>query len=150
MDVKYVIKIYINAQSAESTPPLGTVLGNIGVNAVKFCKEFNEFTSELPAYFQLVVTINIFENKSYTFTTEFGSLGYVINLLKMEMEFESDKILLSQLVQLALFKFSHYSLEASMSMLLGAISGSELEVIDDLSSDDEIFESTELYENGTT
>jgi ribosomal protein L11 len=136
MDIKYVIKIYINSQSAESTPPLGTVLGNLGVNAVKFCKEFNEFTAELPAYFQLFVIINIFENKSYTFLTEFGSLGYVINLIKMEMEFESDKVFLSQVVQLALFKFPSSQLRTSMSMLLGAISASTVELIDDLSLDD--------------
>lgn len=47
-EVKQVITIMIRAKSAESGPPLGTVLGNIGVNAIKFAKEFNDFTENLP------------------------------------------------------------------------------------------------------
>lgn len=31
--------IYIYAQTAESGPPLGTILGNLGINTVKFCKD---------------------------------------------------------------------------------------------------------------
>jgi len=27
---------------ADAVPPLGTVLGNLGINAVKFCKDFND------------------------------------------------------------------------------------------------------------
>ena len=40
------VSIYLRAQMAESGPPLGTVLGNLGVNTVKFCKEFNDFTKD--------------------------------------------------------------------------------------------------------
>ena len=39
LEIKNVITIYILAQKAENTPPLGTVLGNLGVNAIKFCTE---------------------------------------------------------------------------------------------------------------
>ena len=33
------LTLYIRANNAESGPPLGTTLGNIGVNTIKFCKE---------------------------------------------------------------------------------------------------------------
>ncbi len=39
--IKYSLRLYIKSQGAESGPPLGTILSNIGVNAVNFCKEFN-------------------------------------------------------------------------------------------------------------
>lgn len=84
MDLKFKIITYIRAKSAESGPPLGTTLGNIGVNAIKFCKDFNEFTSELPSYFLLKVEINVFENKSYIFSIFLPSIGYFISILKKE------------------------------------------------------------------
>jgi len=93
-----VLTIYIKAGQAETGPPLGTVLGNIGVQTVKFCKEFNDFTKELPSYFLLKVKIVINENKSYTFTIEEPPLGFIISLLKKEekikkKEFRGGKVI---------------------------------------------------------
>jgi len=76
--------LYIKAGQAESGPPLGTILGNIGVQTVKFCKEFNEFTKDLPTYFLLKVQIIIPENKNFTFSVEMPSIGFIIHLLKKE------------------------------------------------------------------
>src|SRR5579885_2751001 len=76
--------LYIKAGQAESGPPLGTILGNIGVQTVKFCKEFNDFTKDLPTYFILKVKISISENKSFSFTIEEPSIGFIISLLKKE------------------------------------------------------------------
>lgn len=42
------ISLFLRAQSVDSGPPLGTILGNLGVNTVKFCKDFNEFTKDIP------------------------------------------------------------------------------------------------------
>jgi len=67
----YKLTLYIRSNSAESGPPLGTTLGNIGVNTLKFCKEFNEFTQDLPNYFLLKVVITISENKSFIFKISF-------------------------------------------------------------------------------
>src|ERR1700753_3459625 len=76
--------LYIRAGQAESGPPLGTILGNIGVQTIKFCKEFNDFTKELPTYFLLKVNISIGENKNFTFNIEQPSIGFIISLLKKE------------------------------------------------------------------
>jgi large subunit ribosomal protein L11 len=135
MDVKHIVSIYINSQMAESAPPLGTVLGNLGVNAVKFCKEFNEFTLELPNYFQLFVTIFIFENKNYRFQVELGSIAYFLSLLKFEKIENSgeDFIYLSQLVLLAKFTFPYFSLKTSLPILLGLLRSSSTILLNDLS-----------------
>lgn len=37
MITKYTKKIFIRAQSADPSPPLGTVLGNLGVQTSNFC-----------------------------------------------------------------------------------------------------------------
>jgi len=74
-DVKHIINITIKAQSAESGPPLGTVLGNIGVNAIKFAKDFNEFTVDLPNYFKVNVKIFIYINNNYKFIVKMPKIS---------------------------------------------------------------------------
>jgi ribosomal protein L11 len=81
---KYIKKIFIRAQSADPSPPLGTVLGNLGVTTSNFCTSFNLFTKQLPLYFLLKVTISIFENKSTSFTVDLPSTGYFLTLLKFD------------------------------------------------------------------
>jgi len=67
---KEIIKtfsIFLRSGKVEAGPPLSTILGNFGINTVKFVKEYNEFTKELPDYFLLVVIINVYNDKSYNF-----------------------------------------------------------------------------------
>jgi large subunit ribosomal protein L11 len=86
MLLKKKIYLYVYSQKAESGPPLGTVLGNLGVNSVKFCKEFNEFCIDIPNYLKLSVEIDIFENNSFEFLIKGLPLGFLISLLKFELE----------------------------------------------------------------
>ena len=78
------INIAIYATTAESGPPLGTVLGNLGVNTVKFCKEFNDYTEDLPNYIKLRTKILVSENKNFSFSCKAPSIGYLISLLKFD------------------------------------------------------------------
>ena len=113
MDIIIKLTIYIRANSAESGPPLGTTLGNIGVNTSKFCNEFNTFTKDLPSYFLLRVNISITENKSFTFTVDLPSIGFLIYLLKKEEILKTKDgiistifyIYLEDLLKIAKFKF---------------------------------------------
>lgn len=121
--------LYIRSASAKTGPPLGTTLGNIGVNTMKFCKEFNDFTADLPTYFLLKVTVIITENKSFTFTVELPSVGFIISLLKKEENIKDRNgtmqqtfyILLEDLVQVAILKFPHYDLRKSLKILKGTL-----------------------------
>lgn len=61
---------------------MGTILGNLGVNTVSFCNNFNIYTKALPAYFVLKVVIYIYENKSIDFNVFLPSTGFLLNLLK--------------------------------------------------------------------
>ena len=50
LNVAHTKKCFLVSNSAEPAPPLGTILGNLGVNTVKFCEEFNLFTKNLPIF----------------------------------------------------------------------------------------------------
>jgi len=130
------LTIYIRANSAESGPPLGTTLGNIGVNTIKFCKEFNEFTKDLPNYFMLRVSIVIAENKSFTFTVDLPSVGFLISLLKKEETLKNkdgiitttNYIYLEDLLKLSKFKFPNYDIKKSSKILKGSLLSANINV----------------------
>jgi large subunit ribosomal protein L11 len=84
MEVKNKLQLYILAQGADAAPPLGTVLGNLGVNSINFCKEFNVATEDLPNFLTLSVCINVFSNKSYKFSIEYLPLPPLVNILTVE------------------------------------------------------------------
>jgi len=128
LDVKHIKKCFLMSQKAEAVPPLGTILGNIGVNTIKFCEEFNLFTKELPLYFSLKVVLHIFDNRSFKFLVNSPSTGFLLNLLKFEKKIKvkvhnrmHDKILicvhLKDLIQIALFKFPHLDLEKTIPLI---------------------------------
>jgi large subunit ribosomal protein L11 len=130
------VSIYLRAQMAESGPPLGTVLGNLGVNTVKFCKEFNDFTADLPSYFLLKVTIFVYEDKSCSFSVALPSTGYFISLLRFDRkiknfgkEITQHCISLQSVIQLALFKFPNIDLKISVPIILGSVNSANLHVI---------------------
>lgn len=136
MEIKSQLDLYIMAQGADSAPPLGTVLGNLGVNSISFCKDFNTATSDLPNYLTLSVKIMVFSNKSYKFSIE----GLPLSPLLMLVAFERKTLIKSKSVQqkclsrknaiqLARFSLPGLPLEKSFPIILGTIKACGLTVI---------------------
>lgn len=139
---KYIKKIYITSQGADPAPPLGTILGNLGVNTVNFCTNFNLFTKSIPNYFSLKVTIYIFDNRSTSFIIDLPSTGYILNLLKFEKIVKvrafdriHDKtiscVLLQEVVALAKLKFAYLPIQQSFNIIFGSIKSMGLYIIQD-------------------
>lgn len=137
LEVTHIKKCFLTARAAEPIPPLGTILGNLGVNTVKFCEEFNIFTKNLPIYFSLKVVIFIFENRSFEFKVFFPSVGFILNLLKFEKTIKvfffdryHDKVIacvkLQDAIKLAKFKFPELELQQSFSIILATIKSMNL------------------------
>jgi large subunit ribosomal protein L11 len=64
--VTKMIKLAIQAGSANPAPPIGPALGSAGVNIMMFCKEYNARTSDKKGTI-IPVEISVFEDKSFTF-----------------------------------------------------------------------------------
>ena len=67
--VRAVVKLQIAAGKANPAPPVGSALGQHGVNIMAFCKEYNERTSA-QAGSVIPVEITVFEDRSFTFITK--------------------------------------------------------------------------------
>lgn len=133
--VKNTIFLFIRSQSAESGPPLGTVLGNLGLNAVKFCKEFNDFTKELPSYFLLKVKILILEDRSYNFSVFLPTTGFILMFVKFQLltkkpvkDLKKYLVSLKNIVSLAKLKFPTLYLKKSISIIFGSLTSCNLYV----------------------
>ncbi len=63
------IKLQIPAGKANPSPPVGSALGQRGVNIMEFCKAFNEKTKDMGS-FNIPVIITVYQDKSFTFITK--------------------------------------------------------------------------------
>jgi len=139
-EYKYLKINFIQSSSADPAPPLGTVLGNLGVNTTSFCTQFNNFTSKLPSYFLLRVYIYIASNKSFKFNIKLPTTSFILNLLKFELTIKvhihgklQEKIIvcvkLFSLVKLAKFKFPKLDLIHSLPIVFGTAKSFNIQVV---------------------
>lgn len=78
--------MFLRSKTVDGGPPLSTILGNFGVNTVSFCKEFNEFTKELPNYFLLEVIIIINSDRTYNFSIKEPTIAFLLKLVMKKKE----------------------------------------------------------------
>lgn len=139
---KEIIKTFsitLRSGKAEAGPPLSTILGNFGINTVKFVKDFNDFTKDLPDYFLLVVIINIYRDKTYDFLLQEPSVALLLRLLSFEKDFlvigsggyrpvKYKVILLNDLYLISFFKFGECT-DRSLRLVFGTLQSMNLNVL---------------------
>ena len=61
-----VVKLQIRAGQATPAPPVGTALGQHGVNIMEFCQQYNEQTQQFAGQV-IPAELTIYEDRSFTF-----------------------------------------------------------------------------------
>jgi len=123
--------ICLRMGSIESGPPLSTILGNFGINTVKFVKDLNEYTAELPTYFLLVVNVVINSDRTYKFEISEPSVTQFLRILSKKREIfvlaqgglrASDiKVIdIVDLLFISKIKFNNFD-DSSLRMLYGSV-----------------------------
>jgi len=59
-------KLQITAAQATPAPPVGTALGQHGVNIMEFCKQYNDATQQFAGQI-IPVELTIYEDRSFSF-----------------------------------------------------------------------------------
>src|SRR5438093_6769161 len=67
--VTAVVKLQIKAGQATPAPPVGTALGQHGVNIMEFCRQYNEATQAQMGQV-IPVELTIYEDRSFSFITK--------------------------------------------------------------------------------
>jgi len=133
--------IYLRMGSVESGPPLSTILGNFGINTIKFVKDLNEFTSDLPTYFLLVVNVAINSDRTYKFDINEPSVTQFLRILSYKKQIfvlsqgglktiDIKVINIKDLYFISKIKFNNYE-DSSLRMLYGSISSLDMYISDD-------------------
>jgi len=63
------VKLQIRAGQATPAPPVGTALGQHGVNIMEFCKQYNDATQPMAGQV-IPVELTIYEDRSFSFVTK--------------------------------------------------------------------------------
>ena len=63
------VTLQIRAGQATPAPPVGTALGQHGVNIMEFCKQYNEATQQFSGQV-IPVELTIYEDRSFSFITK--------------------------------------------------------------------------------
>ena len=64
-----VVKLQIRAGQATPAPPVGTALGQHGVNIMEFCRQYNEATQQQNGQV-IPADLTIYEDRSFSFITK--------------------------------------------------------------------------------
>src|ERR1051325_10006326 len=64
-----VVKLQIKAGQATPAPPVGTALGQHGVNIMDFCRQYNEATQAQLGQV-IPVELTIYEDRTFSFVTK--------------------------------------------------------------------------------
>ena len=64
-----VVKLQIKAGQATPAPPVGTALGQHGVNIMDFCRQYNDATQQSAGQV-IPVELTIYEDRSFSFVTK--------------------------------------------------------------------------------
>ena len=67
--VSALVKLQIRAGQATPAPPVGTALGQHGVNIMEFCRQYNEATQAQMGQV-IPVEITIYEDRTFSFVTK--------------------------------------------------------------------------------
>jgi large subunit ribosomal protein L11 len=67
--VMAMVKLQIKAGQATPAPPVGTALGQHGVNIMEFCRQYNEATQQQMGQV-IPVELTIYEDRTFSFITK--------------------------------------------------------------------------------
>ena len=127
--VKTLIKLQIPAGKANPAPPVGSALGQHGVNIMDFCKAFNEKTAQMGDVV-IPAVITVYEDRSFDFITKQPPVS---DMIKKALKIESGsptpnkkkvgKLTQAQLADIAKAKMPDLNtedLDAAMKIVAGS------------------------------
>ena len=132
------VKLQIEAGKATPAPPVGTALGQHGVNIMDFCKAFNAKTAK-DAGLIIPVIVTVYSDRSYTFILKTPPASV---LLKKAAKVEKGsgvpnknrvgKVTMKQVEEIAKLKLVDLNaadLEAAMKTVAGTARSMGIEVV---------------------
>jgi large subunit ribosomal protein L11 len=133
-----VVKLQIRAGQATPAPPVGTALGQHGVNIMEFCRQYNEQTQQFSGQV-IPVELTIYEDRSFTFITKQSPAAELIKqaagIEKGSGEPNRDKVAtltreqLRRIAERKMADLNANDVEAAMKIIAGTARSMGVEVV---------------------
>ncbi len=131
------VKLQIRAGQATPAPPVGTALGQHGVNIMDFCKQYNDATQAQSGQV-IPVELTIYEDRSFTFITKQPPAAELLKqaagVEKGSAEPNRDKVAtvtrdqVRQIAETKMKDLNSHDLEAAMKVIEGTARSMGIEV----------------------
>src|SRR5207237_10639483 len=72
------LKLQVPAGAANPSPPIGSALGQRGLNIMEFCKAFNAQTQKMEKGVPIPVIITTYQDRSFTFEMKTPPVSYFL------------------------------------------------------------------------
>lgn len=138
-NIKSKLKLLIQGGSATPAPPVGSALGQHGVNIMDFCKQFNAKTADRRGE-TVPVEITVFKDRTFTFVLKTPPTSELIrkkiNLAKGSArphDTKVGKIKRSDVIEIAKIKLPDLntsSLDEAIKVVAGSARSMGVDVID--------------------
>jgi large subunit ribosomal protein L11 len=132
-----LVKLQLRAGQATPAPPVGTALGQHGVNIMEFCKAYNEATQHQMGQV-IPVELTIYEDRSFTFITKQPPAAELLKqaagVEKGSAEPNRDKVAtvtrdqVRQIAETKMKDLNAHDLEAAMKVIEGTARSMGIEV----------------------
>lgn len=137
-EVKARLKMKLSGGAATPAPPVGSMLGQHGVNLMDFCKKFNAATADRKGQ-TVPVVVTVFVDKTFEFVAKTPPTSELIkkkiNLAKGSArphEVKVGKITMADIEEIARIKMpdlNAFTLEQAMKMIAGSARSMGIEVV---------------------
>ncbi|BDT61523.1 MAG: 50S ribosomal protein L11 [Flavobacteriales endosymbiont of Rhyzopertha dominica] len=132
------IKTYIKGGMVTPAPPIGPLLGSLGINIMEFCNKINKLTINKKGE-NLPVIILLYDNKKYDIIIKKQSIKDLIfkklNINKGSSEPKKkiiNKIDYNEIKKIAKYKmsdFNCYKLSSAINMIIGTLKSIGIDII---------------------
>ena len=132
------IRLQIPAGGANPAPPVGSALGQHGVNIMEFCKQFNAKTQDKKGYV-IPVIITVFADRSFKFVTKTPPASLLLlkaaNIKKGSGVPNRDKVAkvtrkqLQEIAEMKMPDLTAGSIDAAVSTIAGTARNMGIEVV---------------------
>lgn len=133
------IKLQIAAGKATPAPPVGTVLGPVGINLQDFCTKYNDATREKMGDI-LPVEISIYDDRSFDFVIKTPPAAFLLmkaaNVKKGSSKGSSESVgsitraQLKEIAETKLPDLNAYTVDEAMKIVEGTARNMGIKVVD--------------------
>lgn len=138
-NITRVVKIAIEAGKATPAPPVGTVVGPLGINIQEFCTKYNEATRDKMGDV-LPVELTVYEDRTFDFVIKTPPTSFLIKKMtgikkgavkgSNETVATLTKAQLREIAEIKLPDLNAYDVESAMEQIAGTAKNMGVKVED--------------------